>query len=161
MISKAFTLLELLIVITIIGILAAIAVPMYTSYTARARFAEVPVILKDIVKFQFLHRDYPGNNGKYASGLMTIGIRTSRGTFASAPEGCQTSTIKNSDETNIYACSQYYAFSTSSAKAGVTCSDNGIGNFSWAHAINTDEVLVNDIAACMTEDFFCKHGSGE
>ena len=46
--QKGFTLIELMIVVAIIGILAAIAIPAYQNYIARSQFSESQVLLSGL-----------------------------------------------------------------------------------------------------------------
>jgi prepilin-type N-terminal cleavage/methylation domain-containing protein len=46
--NKAFTLVELMVVIVIVGILAAVAIPKFTTASHKAKASEFPTVLTSI-----------------------------------------------------------------------------------------------------------------
>ena len=69
--NKAFTLIELLITILIIGILAAIALPQYQVAVAKAHFAGLKELVNQIVEAQEYHHLLTGS---YANKFEELGI---------------------------------------------------------------------------------------
>ncbi|WP_199154633.1 pilin [Chromobacterium sp. ASV23] len=78
-IQQGFTLIELMIVVAIVGILAAIAIPSYQDYTKRARVTE-GLGLADAAKTAVTEY-YSSNNAFYSSG--TAPFNTGYGLAAS------------------------------------------------------------------------------
>ena len=65
--SKGFTLIELMIVVVIIGILAAMAIPRFMRVTTKAKQSEAKQLLKQIYTMQRAYRqmyDTYACNGK-------------------------------------------------------------------------------------------------
>ncbi|HZQ39989.1 MAG TPA: prepilin-type N-terminal cleavage/methylation domain-containing protein, partial [Rhizomicrobium sp.] len=67
--QRGFTLIELMIVVTIIGVLATIAVPIYRSYVQQAHLAEAKPYLLDIASKE---RSYKVRNGLYCCAGGTL-----------------------------------------------------------------------------------------
>ena len=70
--SKGFTLIELMIVVVIIGILAALAIPRFTQASGRAKEKEADGILKQLYTLQ---QTYRADKGVYASSLASPGLK--------------------------------------------------------------------------------------
>ncbi|CWQ33123.1 pilin [Neisseria meningitidis] len=71
--QKGFTLIELMIVIAIVGILAAVALPAYQDYTARAQVSEAILLAEGqksaVTEYYLNHGEWPGDNS--SAGVAT------------------------------------------------------------------------------------------
>jgi len=74
MLQQGFTLIELMIVVAIIGILAAVAIPSYQDYTARAQVTEAVSLT---AAFKTGLAEYQQTKGSFPANLTNVGSTTS------------------------------------------------------------------------------------
>ena len=104
-VQQGFTLIELMIVIAIIGILAAIAIPAYQNYTIRAQVTEGDSLIGGV---ETAFDEYYANNGTAPASNKAVGIsNVISGTYTTSVSlgkpglGQITVTYGNSANTNI------------------------------------------------------------
>lgn len=71
--QKGFTLIELMIVVAIIGILAAVALPAYQDYTVRAKVSEL-ILAGSSYKTAIAEKYQSDNNSSSAGSNITVNV---------------------------------------------------------------------------------------
>jgi len=85
--QKGFTLIELMIVVAIIGILAAIAIPNFLQYQARARQSEGRTNLGGVFVSETAYLGETGRYGSFQEVGFTLASATNRYTYRSPNTG--------------------------------------------------------------------------
>ena len=128
--QKGFTLVELMVVIGIIGIMMAFAIPIYTDFIERAKVADAVSLLSGLkhtaVEFYYYHGHWPAtvaSVGSKTQGMYTSTITTG----GSEPVFWVEATLKGQIAgDSIYGRQMRLYYDTQ--KLAWWCSVNGVGD---------------------------------
>ncbi|HGG8399426.1 TPA: pilin [Neisseria meningitidis] len=99
--QKGFTLIELMIVIAIVGILAAVALPAYQDYTARAQVSEAILLAEGqksaVTEYYLNHGEWPANNSSAGVATSASDIKGKYVQSVEVKNGVVTATMASSN----------------------------------------------------------------
>ncbi|HEZ3911322.1 TPA: pilin [Neisseria meningitidis] len=102
--QKGFTLIELMIVIAIVGILAAVALPAYQDYTARAQVSEAILLAEGqksaVTEYYLNHGEWPANNSSAGVATSASDIKGKYVQSVEVKNGVVTATMASSNVNN-------------------------------------------------------------
>ncbi len=116
--NRGFTLVELMIVVAIIGILAALAIPNFIKYQARSKQAEAKQSLRS---FFMAQRHYFSEGDSYTADLGALGFAPERGNRYAYKSTVTPTTWSSRATSTITAVAAYQGIEVDCFRIGGTC----------------------------------------
>jgi type IV pilus assembly protein PilA len=129
--KKGFTLIELMLVVAIIGILAAIAVPNFLSYQCKVKQSEAKNVLGHI---RIRQEAYFVEKNTYADDIAHLGFIVPKGD------------PKYDYSIDAASVSQSYYIAVAEAKPGKGLTNSAGGRDKWTMTVNA--TVSNEVAGC-------------
>ncbi len=115
--QRGFTLVELMVVVAIIGMLAAIALPRFKTFQAKARQAEARTNLASVFS---LEQSYQGENDTYV--VVAAGMECNQTNTGTSPIGFYISDCTAPTNYTTGPTGPRYTYSVAAGAAGITTS---------------------------------------
>jgi prepilin-type N-terminal cleavage/methylation domain-containing protein len=129
-----FTLIELMIVVVIIGILAALAIPRYSQSAVRAKQGEAKLVLKQICTNQMLYKAESPTNSYWGTGATA------------------NSTAPNAFSVIDIQIAPNARYSYTIAVAGNNFTATATANLDGDATVDTWTIQANGVLACTSDD---------
>ena len=134
--QQGFTLIELMIVIAIVGILAAIALPAYQDYIVRSKMSEP---LAALAEAKTTIAEYVAANGNYPADSASFGINTASRTSSDIVDAIAITDTLTAGDT-VYVTAQVHT----SVWEGGTATAGTNAEFSLSGSTNSDGTMTWD-----------------
>jgi type IV pilus assembly protein PilA len=138
--QKGFTLIELMIVVAIIGLLAALAIPNFLKFQARAKTSEAKTNLKALYTAQ---RSFFAEHDAYATAFDSVGFAPERGNRYAYWIAATGNFNDRSGSTEVTGATPVISIGADLFKNGTGVSDSATGETSAATGAAT-VVFVSD-----------------
>jgi len=149
---KGFTLVELMIVVAIIGILAAVAIPNFIKFQAKSKQSEIKANLKTLFSAQTA---YMGEKETYSTSVALIGFKPERNNRYYIANGCAAANLVDRSVAAEAITNASCGFSVDTWKGWTGTTTGAVTNITSATGASAAAVAAGTGVCVMAADTGC------